>query len=269
MSLLPTPQNIFSNIPLFKVTNFSSKKLYTFSTQNIEPILSEHLQKCFDKILEKDQILRDLVLNLHQMSSRGVVFGGWVRDQIINYYSSHQIQSRDIDIVINGLTPLELHQLLPQNTTSNVFGGYTTATSTNSLDIWLLENTFLIRKLNLAVDFKTLPKTTVFRINSVIFQPEQLWLKSEINQAGCVDAISQQVIDFQTSSIPFPCIQCGRAIIYSIKLKFDLALEVKQFIREICLDEKNYLKIREDLEFYCPKEFLEDALHLFTYLTHI
>ena len=250
-------------IPLFKITNHSPKKLYQPPTDDLKNLLINELQCNFDKLIENDKKFSDIITSLKNKSSCAVVFGGWVRDHIMTCLSNQKFQPRDIDIVVDHLSVSQLQQLLPSGTQINIFDGFSTNTSFISLDIWLLENTFLVKELNLPLDFSTLPKTTVFRINSIVFQPRQLWNNPGIIEFGAIDAIQEKVLDFQCQFIPFPEIQVARTLIYAAKLNLEIASEVIDFIKAVCVDRNTTLKIKEGLYTNCPNHLLATAMSLF------
>ncbi|UBF30649.1 hypothetical protein K9N68_36400 (plasmid) [Kovacikia minuta CCNUW1] len=233
------------------------------SLEKCQSDLTNFLQKKFDETLENDPILAEVVDKLKSLSSKGVVFGGWVRDKVINFQKSKNISSQDIDIVICDLTQSDLKKNLPTSTVANLFGGFSTRTSSNKIDVWLLENTFLIKRFNFPTTFEGLPGTTVFRINSIIFKPKQLWTFPETIELGCIDAINNDVIDFQASIIPFPQIQVSRALIYSVKLKLTLSQEVKTFIKNICDCQSSISLVKKGLQENCPERFLSNTIELF------
>jgi hypothetical protein len=209
-----------------------------------------HLQLHFDYLVDNDPLFASFVSALIASGGLAVVFGGWVRDAIISLKKGVAFQPRDIDIVIDGPNHDELDQMLPQSRKVNIFDGFTIQMSSLHLDTWILKNTYLISKFDLPIHFRMLPKTTVFRINSIIFYPAQFWTQPDLYEHGCIDAISRRAIDFQSSIIPLPMIQVARAVIYATKLAFDIETDVLDFIKTVCDNTKNIEKVMEGIDLY-------------------
>ncbi|GAX45712.1 hypothetical protein NIES4075_67330 [Tolypothrix sp. NIES-4075] len=255
------------HIPLVKVTDLSQQKIYKPVTESLRLSLIDRLQWNFDQVLNNDRALCDIMTALHNQSAKAVVFGGWVRDHVYSYVLQQNFQPRDIDVVVDGLDFHQLQQLLPSDNKVNMFGGFSIETSKNKIDIWLLKDTYLIKELNLELNFDNLPQTTVFRINSIIFKPEQLWSVPDICDLGCIDALKDKVLDFQSSFIPFPEIQVARAIIYSIKLDLKMTPEIIKFVRMICNSEEAISNLTNNLLINCPRHLLTSCISLLKNLT--
>ncbi|MBD2615891.1 hypothetical protein H6G94_32365 [Nostoc punctiforme FACHB-252] len=255
------------HIPLVKVTDLSQPKIYKPVTESLRLSLIERLQWNFDQVINNDRALCDIMTALHNQSAQAVVFGGWVRDHVYSYVLKQNFQPRDIDVVVDGLDFHQLQKLLPSDNKVNIFGGFSIETSTNRIDIWLLKDTYLIKKLNFELNFDKLPQTTVFRINSIIFKPEQLWSVPDIFDFGCIDALKDKVLDFQSSFIPFPEIQVARAIVYSIKLNLKMKPEIINFIRMICNSEEVTSNITNNLLINCPPHLLTSCMNLLKKIT--
>ena len=224
--------------------------------------LNIFLQGKFNKVLEIDPDLSKTIDHLKKSSSKAVIFGGWVRDRAIEFQKKGDFHSQDIDIVVTDIDQRGLEESLFKPATPNIFGGFSISTKNNKIDIWRLENTFSIKRFNLAKDIHVLPETTVFRINSIVFKPEQFWHESETFEHGCTSAIENNKIDFQSHMIPFPEIQAARALIYAAKLKFNLSQEVVKFIDNICVCKNDVHRIENGLREKCPSKFLMDAIEL-------
>jgi hypothetical protein len=181
----------------------------------------EGLQAAFDRLLEADAELADLVAQIQQTHISAVIFGGWVRDHTLSFMHRVPIDARDIDIVVHPIATARLEGLLPA-ATKNIFGGFACSLTTLHLDIWRLEDTYFIAKGHFPPRFDILPLTTVFRINFVVFGPRQLWSRQQLYQNGFFAALEAGVIDFQYGLRPFPALQVWRAVLYGIKLGFAL-----------------------------------------------
>lgn len=256
------------HIPLVQITDLSQQKRYKPVTESLKLSLIERLQWNFDQVVHNDRTLCDILTTLHNQSAKAVVFGGWVRDYIYSYMLQQNFQPRDIDLVVDGLDFHQLQQLLPSDSKVNIFGGFSIENSTTKIDIWLLKNTYLIEKLNLEQKFETLPQTTVFRINSIIFKPKQLWLVPDIYDLGCIDALEHKVLDFQSCFIPFPEIQVARVLIYSVKLNLKLKPEIIHFVRMICNSEEAFSNLTNNLLTNCPGHLVTNCINLLKTITN-
>ncbi|MFZ1029974.1 MAG: hypothetical protein WAN66_27530 [Limnoraphis robusta] len=259
-----TQQN-YSKIPVIDITKWrcktDSKVSHSLNTPN--NILSIQLQNQFDGLIYQDPVLSQIISFLQSRSIKAVIFGGWVRDNIINYFDKTQLIARDIDIVLGELEPSQIQALLNIQKETNIFGGCSIKTARNKIDIWQLKDTFLIKKKSLPILFETLPKTTVFRINSIVFKPQQLWQEPQIIDFGCFSALENKILDFQSNIIPFPEIQVARALIYSIKLQLQISIEVIDFIKNICHTEDSVFRVRQGLALNCPETLSQDVQSLF------
>ena len=107
-------------------------------------------------------------------------------------------------MVVDLPSDVELESIVPRDYTATVFGGVTARTTTTSLDIWGLRDTYLIRSLGLEPSFQMLPSTTVFTINSICFHPAQLCSRSAVYESGFLAAIGKESVEFQSSRVPLP-----------------------------------------------------------------
>jgi hypothetical protein len=248
------------SIPLYELSTFVSKQDRGVpSSARLRRALIGRLQTDFTELVRGDEVLGQIVRRLQSTSSRAVVFGGWVRDRLISLHCGRSILPRDIDLVVHGLDARQLRQLLPANSRENIFGGLNVPTATTQLDIWPLDRTHMIVRRRLPIQFDTLPRTTVFRINSIVFYPKELFADPELSDAGCFDAIATRVVDFQSREVPLPLVQVARALMYATKLQFDLADEVAAFIRQVCVGPDELRTVEVGLRDYCPKEFVSGA----------
>lgn len=221
------------------------------------------IQNKFDEFLKRDPILSDVFSKLHEASIPAVIFGGWVRDNYISIKDNVELEPRDIDIVVDLPQGISLESIITIEHTKTMFGGITAKTTTSSLDIWDVSDTYLIKTLQLNPNIDVLPSTTVFSINSIIFYPSQLHQKSMVFESGFLDAIKYKLISFKSSKIPFPTIQVARALMYSIKCSFEIDDDVKQFVSDVCISPYNIKKVMDGIKHYCPTEIKDKAVNVF------
>jgi predicted acylesterase/phospholipase RssA len=221
------------------------------------------IQQKFDAFLSQDPILASVFLKLKEASIPAVIFGGWVRDQYISHKNDINLKPKDIDIVVDLPNGLSLESVLPNNHQKTMFGGCVAKTTTSSLDIWDIKDTYLIKSLSLDSKLTTLPLTTVFSINSIIFYPSQLHPKAKVIESGFIDTIDTGTISFKSSRIPFPTLQVARALMYSAKCSFTLHRDIKKFIHKICDSPYNINTVFDGINTYCPSEYKDKAITLF------
>jgi hypothetical protein len=248
------------DLPLFTVPQFIPKRP---TVDTIEAtLLIEELQQRFYALISRDRLFAELISRLLSRNAKAVVIGGWVRDHLLSLRGGKLIQPHDIDLVVDGVDDLQLLEIMPIDFKRNIFNGLKAEMSSTPLDIWLLQHTCLIQKLSLPAVFETLPLTTEFRINSVIFYPMPLWATSKLMDAGCLESISNQVLDFRTNQLPFPLVQAARAVIYGAKLNLRLHAEICTFIRHVCIDRETIFSIEKGIAEFCPSPHRKSALAL-------
>ncbi|HEX4146158.1 MAG TPA: hypothetical protein VHY91_21835 [Pirellulales bacterium] len=248
------PPRVFDGVPyLTRVRDSTAAYLHAAEPADCDR-LAAHLQAEFDGLLLSDAILRQLVDNLNVRGVEAVVFGGWPRDQIMRSDFGYRCPPRDIDLVLSDPSGGELLDFLDGGGRLNIFGGIAAKTVVTDIDLWRIEDTFLIRLLNLPREFATLPSTTVFTINSVVFFPRQFFGQPSVVDGGAIAACRRRMIAFQAREIPFTHIQVGRAVTYAAKLAFSVDDEVKDFIRDVCSFPGQLDAARAALQTNCPSE---------------
>jgi hypothetical protein len=216
------------------------------------------LQLQFTALLERDSVLANVCHELRARGATVAIFGGWVRDRIAELIHDRPFESRDIDLVVNGVDDLSL--ILGRSAIRNVFGGYGLATDTTHLDIWQLRNTYLISKRKLPIEFETLPETADFEFNAVVFLPQEFFGKPKVFGRGAFDAIYDEVVSFQADELALPVVQVARAAIHAAKLGFAIDSEVAAFIRSICKDPETLSTVIDGIAKYSPPEFSARAI---------
>lgn len=227
-------------------------ELYSFNEVPRE-VLS-HMQAEFSSLLNGDAVLKACVTRLVEGGSKAVVFGGWARDRAIEVVRGQSIQSRDIDMVTDGV--IEISAVVGREHERNVFGGFGVAASRIHLDIWSLQETFLIKKNGLPKEFESLLATTDFFCNSIIFFPEEIFGEPFSLEQGAIASIRDGVIGFCAEEIPIPELQVVRVLVTSIRLGLSIPDEVKRFISDICSDEGRLCEVEESIKKFCPPDYV-------------
>ena len=244
-----------------------SRGRMNIETSSIEPQtmheITEYVNESFNAMLFKNSSLDLLRYELNLYEFEFILFGGWVRDRILEYFSKKRIKSKDIDLVCHG-TPMLIDFFHKKNFkfTENSFGGFGLELDSQHVDIWELEKTYLIQKYNLDRDYISLLKTTDYTMNAIAFQPGTINSKSILYDYGCISSVLNKEIEFLANEVAFPNIQAARAVIFSAKMDFKLSETVRLFIREVCSNENRYKLVRKGIIEYCPKKYEKKAINI-------
>lgn len=224
--------------------------------------IESHITKCFNKLLKEDMFISKTFNDLFNDGFEGVIFGGWVRDRVIELITGNTIKSKDIDFVCKGKKELSAHFNEKKQVKENMFGGYFIEYPTMHIDIWELEKTYLISKNSLLNEFSSLLKTADYSINSIIYYPQQGNSKPYLLELGCVESIKNKEIDFLADEVAFPTIQAARAVIFSAKFNLTLSKTIINFIKITCDNETNINKVLAGIENFCPIKYKKDAKNI-------
>lgn len=182
----------------------------------------------FKADLESIPILKKLI---HQINSHtGIyIFGGWCRDRLHEYRYHTSVKRSDIDLVING----ELDNSLFKDVLRNHFGGFRIELPQQGrlLDFWTLKQTHAFRKGLFKPTVGNLLNSTVFDVNSVLFN---------INSFELINGLAMQAIDNRQLSFncrnylnEFPDLQAYRALSIARKLNYRLDPEIVSFLSSL------------------------------------
>lgn len=160
----------------------------------------------------------------------GVVFGGWVRDRVREYFTGYLYDSADIDYVL-----VDAHENLRLPSVSMeeapVDSPHAPRPSALRLDRWRLEDTFTFTRCGFEPSLANLPRTTVFNVNSIWFDPD----RRSIRSCGAIDALSSGVLGFQTQAYVWESgeLQAYRALAISTRLGLRRTIEVDTFVAAV------------------------------------
>jgi len=222
-----------------------------------------YITECFRDLMGSDIFIRNIFDSLFNDGFEGVIFGGWVRDRIIELHTGRKIKSKDIDFVCKGAKPLSEYIQGKKLVRENMFGGYFIDYPTMHIDIWELDKTYLVQKNKLDKNFKSLLLTADYTTNAVIYFPEQKNSKSFLFENGCITSIKRKELDFLADEIAFPLVQAARAVIFSSRFGFTLSNTIIEFIQDVCKSDNEIRTVRKGIDDFCHEDFKPNAKKIF------
>ncbi|WP_336717741.1 hypothetical protein [Pantoea ananatis] len=221
-----------------------------------------YVTSCFNQLINKDPFIGRVFQNLFDEGFEGVIFGGWVRDRIIEFTMGVSVKSKDIDFVYKGDKNLNKRIFETNLVKRNMFGGYFIDYPTMHIDLWELNKTYLIEKNKLKNNFSSLLITSDYTVNAVIYYPKQTGNNAYLLDAGCINAVESKDLEFLANEVAFPLIQSARAAIFSARFGFTLSNTVHQFIKNTCHDQKSIDEVKDGINKFCQPEFKDKALKI-------
>jgi hypothetical protein len=196
------------------------------------------LQEHFDALLARNPEFGAFIHALHEHDARVVVFGGWARDHIAARAMARAIEPKDVDLVVDNVSVDTLeaiaHRAAPKASIErNAFDGLRMSFDGLPVDAWPLAKTYTFVARGMVPAFESLPATTVFTIESVIFKPRQSWPEPLVLEAGFYDALDERVLELQDGERPFPEFQVGRALQLAQRLELVLSPRLMAFIDDV------------------------------------
>lgn len=152
-----------------------------------------------------------------------VIFGGYIRDSILNQLSRRYLKVYDLDVVISNP-----HLSKDWTISRNRFYGNTVFEHNIRVDFWELKNTYSLIKNNKSISIDELPETTVFNCNSIAYNIRT----HKIYECGFLKSLETRTIDFNDISYlyDFQELQAIRSYYLAKKLKYKLSPDVKDFL---------------------------------------
>lgn len=173
------------------------------------------------------------------------IFGGWCRDKIHTYRYEEHIVSSDIDLVING----EIRELTLGNFLRTQFGGFRLQLKSTDrfVDFWALSQTFAFSKGFFAPTIDNLLKSTIFDVNSILFDIQN----SRILDGLALEAIVDRKIGFNCTEYldSFADLQAYRALYLAHKLNYYLREDVLSFVANL-LREHSFEEFANNVQKY-------------------
>jgi len=151
------------------------------------------------------------------------VFGGFIVD-FLNKKTKH----RDIDIVIDTLSSESILLIKKYDGKKNNFGGYKINIDGIIIDLWAIEDTWAIKKMNyINFDlFSILPSTSFFNSTAIIYslREQQLTFKNKFLQF-----IDENILDILFEDNPLPELCIVKSYQYYCQ-KINLSDKLKKYI---------------------------------------
>lgn len=216
------------------------------------------LQKSFDAHCNEFSQLDQIVSQLQRGGALFGVIGGWARDTIAGR------KPRDIDLVVVGADSDALERMLPPASRRTALGGFSFEYEGLDIDLWSLQDTYLIRHLGLQPSLLTLMQVIDFNVNAIHFTPAQFARKPSLLDGGMSGSLGTREIDFNCGLLPLPIAQVSRLAYFSAKLGFTLSPRVRMFMHEQCVVRGLRREVEANLAQYCPAELRQrtlDTLH--------
>lgn len=162
--------------------------------------------------------LVELVNYIFRDSSNIYIFGGFIRDYFI---FQNCTTAKDIDVVLIDNVPV----LLARRKTT--LKGYNTIINGINIDFWNIKDTYFFVKNNVRPCVKLLPITTVYDINSVVYDVKNHLLY----ESGFFKSLRTYTIDFQNISYlkDFEEYQKERLLKIKTKTGFHLSARVAKW----------------------------------------
>ena len=139
---------------------------YNYNTCEVKYVV-EHFKKTPQRIL-----LHELV-NLIGENCRFYIYGGYIRDLMIEYFYKIQLQKKDIDIIVDSDVPIEpCLKGLPGFIGKTSLGGirwYPTSKNNLYVDIWRIQKNINIVIQNIKPTIENAIKGPVFNLNRICF----------------------------------------------------------------------------------------------------
>jgi len=178
------------------------------------------------------RLKKPLTRALRRLTERGfhgVIFGGTLRDLMVNRASSGL---RDVDVVVDGASLGELenvfHDVLVRKTR---FGGLHLNVSGWLIDVWPLSETWALKELPIVgKDFESLTRTTFLNIEAVTIDLAVRRGVRQIHASGFFEAMNTKMLDINLEENPFPELAAIRALITASKLRYSLSTRLALYV---------------------------------------
>ena len=163
--------------------------------------------------------------------ARPCLFGGAIRNLILQRVHGSSPETRDLDFVIAGLTPdVRLQRCLPRRErVVTEMGGirWQPKDSPFSFDLCRLSDFVIFRMFPMPATLENLLANIDFSANAVIYDPAT----DHLYERGCREAIYARRFDFNTLRLCDKLISTYRILVLSHKLDFVLSERVFHYLR--------------------------------------
>lgn len=187
------------------------------------------------------------------------IIGGALRNAIIEAVYGRSPLTEDIDIFIADIDPttdlLGLELEGPRRRTE--LGGirWFPQDSPFSFDIGLMSEFVMIKKFRLPPTPRAMLGAIDFDVNAVMWH----WKRQQALLAGCAEAISRRVMDFNTLRVFDPVLLAYRILLTRHKIRFSLSKRIFDYLKST-LDLDRLKKLQSMLTAKQGKPLAEDVM---------
>lgn len=242
------------------LTKASSNQATIPDRTALDVMASRVLERAFVQVCSQDAALSALMHALKRWGAKLAVFGGWPRDVLLASLGRPDLVPNDIDCVVSGLSREQLHELLPGETKMNAFAGFAVPACTPKLDIWRIEDThtLVVRKQPFLLE--SLPTTTVFSDEAIIFKPGLFWGAPSTVTHRWYENMAFGQVDLGDGEICFPPFQIGRLLRHLERLRLGVTPRLEAFVRQVVAEDASAQIIEKGIRKYTASPWTEQAL---------
>jgi hypothetical protein len=176
-------------------------------------------------------ILHELT-NILSKNSKFYIYGGYIRDLMIEYHHNIRLQKKDIDIIVDSDIPLDpLLAQLPGNIGKTSFGGtrwYPFSKYHLYVDIWRIQDNINIKMQNITPTIVNAISGPVFNLNRICFD----LIKQELIEYEALSGIKKKQISYYLNNENRDQFHAARAALMQRKTSFDFDSSVITMINE-------------------------------------
>ena len=185
----------------------------------------------------------DLLRGRLPSSAQMFIAGGAIRNLVIDVLHGNPPPTRDIDIFIGGLAEDDVLSglLSDQQTELTDLRGirWYPHSSQLAFDLSRLSDFLVIRKGHLAPTLENLLAGIDFSMNAIVYEP----FNARLMEKGCIKAVSQRLIDFNSLLIPDKRLIAYRIMLMGHKTGFIYSRRLFRYMRtQLELDTLTHVK---------------------------
>jgi len=192
---------------------------------------------------------------IRNAGGRIAIVGGFIRDL---YLSKEEFSPRDIDLVVDNMTIIELEKQINQFCVGKTsLGGYKLIINDCYIDIWRVQDTFSFTiEKKLLPSFNNLSYTTFLNIESIVIELQENKLVT-IHDNGFSNAINTGILDINYELNSFP----PRNIVKSLTITKNLNMKISKALAEYIVKHNKEIQpidLKETQERYYGEQSLKE-----------